>query len=129
MLHGCPWTLFILTWKPSGPRTTSAAGTRSTRWECRSGVTYSTAEDTYEIYPEGRAGDLVNRLRKADLVVGYNVLHFDYQVLMAYTILDLPHYLPTLDLLEHVEKASGHRLKARRSGARHPRGGQDRRGA
>ena len=50
-------------------------------------------------------------MRKADLVVGYNILHFDYQVLMAYTILDLPHYLQTLDLLEHVEKASGHRLK------------------
>lgn len=75
------------------------------------GVTYSTVDGTYEIYPESRAGDLVNRLRKADLVVGYNILHFDYQVLMAYTILDLPHYLPTLDLLQHVEKASGHRLK------------------
>jgi hypothetical protein len=75
------------------------------------GVTYSTAEDTYEIYPECRAGDLVNRLRRADLVVGYNILQFDYQVLMAYTILDLPHYLPTLDLLEQVERASGHRLK------------------
>ena len=41
------------------------------------GVTYSTADDTYAIYPESRAGDLVNRLRKADLVVGYNILHFD----------------------------------------------------
>jgi DEAD/DEAH box helicase domain-containing protein len=74
------------------------------------GVTYSTA-DGYDIYPESRAGDLVTRLRKADLVVGYNILSFDYEVLMAYTILDLPHYLPTLDLLQHVEKASGHRLK------------------
>jgi hypothetical protein len=75
------------------------------------GVTYSTAEGTYEIFSESRAGDLVARLRKADLVVGYNILSFDYEVLMAYTILDLPHYLPTLDLLLHVERASGHRLK------------------
>ncbi|MGB8464206.1 MAG: ribonuclease H-like domain-containing protein [Terrimicrobiaceae bacterium] len=75
------------------------------------GVTYSTADDTYEIFSEKRAGDLVARLRKADLVVGYNILSFDYEVLMAYTILDLPHYLPTLDLLPHVEKATGHRLK------------------
>jgi hypothetical protein len=75
------------------------------------GVTYSTADDTYEIFSEKRAGDLVARLRKADLVVGYNILSFDYEVLMAYTILDLPHYLPTLDLLHHVEKATGHRLK------------------
>ena len=75
------------------------------------GVTYSTADDTYEIFSEKRAGDLVARLRKADLVVGYNIVSFDYEVLMAYTILDLPHYLPTLDLLHHVEKATGHRLK------------------
>ena len=75
------------------------------------GVTYSTADDTYEIFSEKRAGDLVARLRKADLVVGYNIVSFDYEVLMAYTILDLPHYLPTLDLLPHVEKATGHRLK------------------
>ena len=75
------------------------------------GVTYSTVEGTYEIFPESRAGDLVARLRKADLVVGYNILSFDYEVLMAYTILDLPHFLPTLDLLLHVERATGHRLK------------------
>jgi hypothetical protein len=75
------------------------------------GVTYSTADGTYEIFSESRAGDLVARLRKADLVVGYNILSFDYKVLMGYTILDLPHYLPTLDLLQHVERATGHRLK------------------
>ena len=44
-------------------------------------------------------------------IVGYNILSFDYEVLMAYTILDLPHFLPTLDLLLHVERATGHRLK------------------
>ena len=69
------------------------------------GVIYSTANGTYEIFPESRADDLVARLRKADLVVGYNILSFDYEVLMAYTILDLPHYLPTLDLLQHVEQS------------------------
>ncbi len=47
----------------------------------------------------------------ADLVVGYNIVGFDYEVLMAYTILDLPHHLPTLDLLLEVEKSIGHRLK------------------
>ena len=111
MLRGCRWTSFILTSKPNAPRTTWVAGTRNIRWECPSGVTYSTADGTYEIFPESRAGDLVARLRKADLVVGYNILSFDYEVLMAYTILDLPHYLPTLDLLLHVERATGHRLK------------------
>jgi hypothetical protein len=75
------------------------------------GVTYSTADECYEIFSEKRAGDLVARLQRADLVVGYNIVSFDYEVLMAYTILDLPHHLPTLDLLLEVEKSIGHRLK------------------
>ncbi|HRJ71281.1 MAG TPA: ribonuclease H-like domain-containing protein [Terrimicrobiaceae bacterium] len=75
------------------------------------GVTYSTADQAYEIFPEKRAGDLVARLQRADLVVGYNIISFDYEVLMAYTILDLRHQLATLDLLVDVEKVTGHRLK------------------
>ncbi len=75
------------------------------------GVTYSTADGAYEIFPEKRAGDLVARLQRADLVVGYNILSFDYEVLMAYTILDLKHHLSTMDLLLEVEKVAGHRMK------------------
>lgn len=74
------------------------------------GVAYSTATESYEIFSEKRIGDLIDLLRKADLVVGYNSRRFDYEVLMGYTILDLPHHLPTLDLLEVVERAAGHRL-------------------
>lgn len=75
------------------------------------GVTYSSADEKYEIFPEERAGDLIARLQRADLVVGYNVLKFDYEVLMAYTVLSLPEFLPTLDLLVEIEKVLGHRLK------------------
>ncbi len=75
------------------------------------GVTYSTAEGKYEIFPESRVQDLIARLRRADLVVGYNILRFDYEVLMAYTILSLPDELRTLDLLIGIEKSVGHRLK------------------
>ena len=74
------------------------------------GVTYSTGTGTYEIFPEKRTGELIEQLTRADLVVGYNSRRFDYEVLMGYTILDLPHHLPTLDLLEVVEAAAGHRL-------------------
>jgi DEAD/DEAH box helicase domain-containing protein len=74
------------------------------------GVTYSTATAAYEIFPENRMSDLIHLLCHADLVVGYNIRRFDYEVLMAYTILDLPHHLPTLDLLDVVEKAAGHKL-------------------
>jgi DEAD/DEAH box helicase domain-containing protein len=75
------------------------------------GVTYSTADGKYEIFPESRVQDLISRLRRADLVVGYNILRFDYEVLMAYTILSLPDQLRTLDLLVDIEKSIGHRLK------------------
>jgi hypothetical protein len=74
------------------------------------GVTFSTATNSYEVFSENRVSELVDLLTKADLVVGYNSRRFDYEVLMGYTILDLPHHLPTLDLLEVVEKAAGHRL-------------------
>jgi RNase_H superfamily len=74
------------------------------------GVTYSTGTGTYEIFSEKRVGDLIDTLTRADLVVGYNNRRFDYEVLMGYTILDLPHHLPTLDLLEVVETALNHRL-------------------
>jgi DEAD/DEAH box helicase domain-containing protein len=74
------------------------------------GVAFSTATNSYEVFSENRVSNLVDLLTKADLVVGYNSRRFDYEVLMGYTILDLPHHLPTLDLLEVVEKAAGHRL-------------------
>lgn len=74
------------------------------------GVTYSTAAGAYRIYPESGATDLIKELRRADLVVGYNILNFDYHVLMGYTPLDLPEFLPTLDLMVDVEAALGHRL-------------------
>ncbi len=74
------------------------------------GVTYSTAAGAYRIYRECQVNDLVNELMRADLVVGFNVINFDYEVLMGYTILDLPSQIPTLDMLVEVEKTLGHRL-------------------
>ena len=74
------------------------------------GVTYSTASAAYKIYTEEKVNDLVTELLRADLVVGFNVVNFDYEVLMGYTILDLPSQVPTLDLMVEVEKKLGHRL-------------------
>jgi DEAD/DEAH box helicase domain-containing protein len=72
-------------------------------------VTYSTARGTYQIYEEHEADALVNELLKADLVVGYNILNFDYEVLMAHTVHDLRYAVRTLDLLVDVEAAAGFR--------------------
>jgi DEAD/DEAH box helicase domain-containing protein len=53
---------------------------------------------------------LVDQLLKADLVVGFNVINFDYEVLSRYTVLDLAHTARTLDMLVEIEKVLGHRL-------------------
>ena len=74
------------------------------------GVTYSTGSGAYRIYPEKRVNDLIDQLMRADLVVGFNVVNFDYEVLLGYTILDLKEHIRTLDLMVDLEVKLGHRL-------------------
>ena len=74
------------------------------------GVVFSTATGKYQVFSEERVNELIERLRGADLVVGFNLLNFDYHVLMGYTILDLIHELPTADLMHDMEQRLGHRL-------------------
>src|SRR3974377_1485364 len=73
------------------------------------GVTYSTARGEYKIYGEKRVDDLITELQRADLVVGFNNLRFDYEVLHGYTTLDL-RQLPTLDMLVELQNKLQHRL-------------------
>ncbi len=73
------------------------------------GVTYSTARGGYAIYGEPHVDGLVQELQRADLVVGFNILRFDYEVLHAYTSLDL-RQLPTLDMMVELGKHLTHRL-------------------
>jgi len=73
------------------------------------GVTYSTARGDYRIYGEKKVNDLITELLRADLVVGFNNLRFDYEVLHGYTTLDL-RQIPTLDMLAELQKRLEHRL-------------------
>jgi DEAD/DEAH box helicase domain-containing protein len=73
------------------------------------GVTYSTARNGYVIYDEDHVHDLIRELQRADLVVGFNNLRFDYEVLHGYTPLDL-RQLPTLDMLVELQNQLEHRL-------------------
>ena len=74
------------------------------------GVTFSTARGGYQIYGEGQAPALIEELRRADLVVGFNNLRFDYEVLTGYNPLFEAGQLRTLDMLVEVQKALSHRL-------------------
>ena len=73
------------------------------------GVTYGTARGGYAIYGEAHVNELLADLQRADLVVGFNILRFDYEVLHAYTPFDLTQ-LPTLDLMVDLAEKLKHRL-------------------
>jgi DEAD/DEAH box helicase domain-containing protein len=73
------------------------------------GVTYSTTRGDYRIYGENQVDDLVRELQRADLIVGFNQLRFDFEVLHGYTALDL-RQLPTLDMLLDLQERLEHRL-------------------
>jgi DEAD/DEAH box helicase domain-containing protein len=72
-------------------------------------VTYSTADGKCHHYTEENVADLIEELKAADLVVGFNVVRFDYEVLRAYT--DYPlRKIPTVDILDDVYRILGFRL-------------------
>jgi DEAD/DEAH box helicase domain-containing protein len=73
------------------------------------GVTFSVTRGTYRIYDEPQVHDLITELQRADLVVGFNQLRFDYEVLHGYTVIDL-RQVPTLDMLVDIQKTLGYRL-------------------
>ena len=73
------------------------------------GVIYSTATGGYKIYGEPQVNDLLTDLQRADLIVGFNNLRFDYEVLHGYTTMDL-RQLPTLDMLVDLQETLKHRL-------------------
>jgi len=72
-------------------------------------VIYDSIEGCFMSFTEENMQGLVDRLKRADLVVGFNIKGFDYNVLSAYAgkgIRDLP----TFDILEDVFKRLGFRL-------------------
>lgn len=74
-------------------------------------VTYSTALQEYRIYQECESMELIEQLKRADLIVGFNHVGFDYEVLMGQSLFDFRDQLCSLDLLIELEKKLGHRLK------------------
>lgn len=73
------------------------------------GVVWSTRWRRFEDYLEDQASLLVERLRGADLVVGFNLLAFDYPVLAPYAGGRLDG-IRTLDILRELETRLGYRV-------------------
>lgn len=70
-------------------------------------VTYSSASEEYSVYMEKDVDALIEELISADLVVGFNLKRFDYEVLQSYRPLPL---IPTLDILEEIYHELGFRV-------------------
>ena len=84
------------------------AGIEKLRLSC--GVTYSTEKNDFTVYWERDAQALIQELKDADRVVGFNLIGFDYPVLRPYA----PGFnfasLNTLDLLQDIHRTLGFRL-------------------
>ena len=74
-------------------------------------VTYSTARGGYQIYTESEMDQLGNELVRADLVVGWNHVQFDYPVLQPYILPTLGEQTINLDMMLDLEARLGFRLK------------------
>ncbi len=74
-------------------------------------VTYSTARGGYRIYRESEMDQLGDELVRADLVVGWNHVQFDYPVLQPYVFPTLGDQTINLDMMLALEARLGFRLK------------------
>jgi DEAD/DEAH box helicase domain-containing protein len=70
---------------------------------------YSYNKDIFRTFTEWETPSLRGILEEASLVVGFNIKRFDYPVLEPYLKRSLKN-LPTLDIMEEVERFLGHRL-------------------
>jgi DEAD/DEAH box helicase domain-containing protein len=71
-------------------------------------VAYRYDRDELQVFTEETISELIDLLLQADLVVGYNVTGFDYEVLRGYTDKDLQS-IPTVDLMYDLEQRLGFR--------------------
>lgn len=69
---------------------------------------YDYLTEQYLSYEEKDMMKLDQRLQNADLIIGFNIRHFDMAVLAPYLFVPVTN-LPVLDLLEEIEKVRGHR--------------------
>jgi DEAD/DEAH box helicase domain-containing protein len=74
------------------------------------GVVYSFLDDAFTAFPEAEAEALIDRLTAAELVIGYNLLGFDYEVLNAYRQVDW-RTVTTLDIMLELQGKLGFRPK------------------
>jgi DEAD/DEAH box helicase domain-containing protein len=71
--------------------------------------TYDYGTDEFKVYEESEFAELVERLSRKPLLVGFNSKKFDTPILQKYIPFDLKK-LPQLDIMEEITKVLGHRV-------------------
>ncbi len=74
------------------------------------GVTYSTERADFKVYWESDVEALLQELRAADRIIGFNVIQFDYEVLRRYAPSFSFGSLRTLDMLLDLRRALSCRI-------------------
>ena len=79
-------------------------------------VLYDSGDDRFKEYFQEDIERLCEDLKQLDLVIGFNIIRFDYKVLSGLSPFDF-HSLPTLDILLKVHERLGYRLSLDRLAA------------
>jgi DEAD/DEAH box helicase domain-containing protein len=74
------------------------------------GVTWSTARNDYAVYWEKDARALIAELKSADRVIGFNIIHFDYEVLRPYAPNENFRAIRSTDMLQDLFRILNFRL-------------------
>ena len=70
---------------------------------------YSYANNSFLTFTEKELPAFENLLKRTDLIIGFNINHFDLPVLQKYLSIDLSK-IPTLDIMDEVVNTMGHRV-------------------
>ena len=73
-------------------------------------VVYDSSDKKFYTYLESDTDKLVEKLLSADLVVGFNIINFDFAVLQPYTTVDLKNRVRSFDILKDVWDRLGYRV-------------------
>lgn len=70
---------------------------------------FSYANNVFLTFTESEMPNFENLLKNTDLIIGFNIDHFDLPVLQKYLSIDL-NKIPTFDIMNEVVNAMGHRV-------------------
>lgn len=74
------------------------------------GVTWSTERNDFAVYWEADVQAMVDELKSADKVVGFNTINFDYQVLKPYVPNENFRAIRSVDMLQDIFKTLNFRI-------------------